>query len=251
MNKYVLWILGLWLVSISISAKDYGIKEKQGVYLPEDIRVFHQENDKHQLADLIDKPTLITFSYFHCSGLCPKLHEGIAEIIQRSDSVVGIDYQVISISIDTSDKIEYGLEMKDSLIAQYNIPEAGEAWDVFLTDGPSLQRLTERIGYSFKADLNDFVHPMASIMVTPKGMVSQYFYGTFFLPWHFQQAISIAGNEETSPSRIKTVKYCYNYEPKENTIVRQIAIFSGISILALVILFYIYLVFAGKHKHSK
>ncbi|NBC82785.1 MAG: hypothetical protein GVY19_05330 [Bacteroidetes bacterium] len=248
MNKYFFGFLLVCLCTAPLFARDYGIVEKQGVYLPGDVYVFRQEGEKFPLKSYIDKPTLITFSYFHCPGLCPDLHEGIAEIIQKTDSVIGIDYQIISISIDTTDLIEYGMEMKDSLIKKYDIPEAGEEWQVFLIDQRSLMALTESVGYSFRTDQNDIIHPVVSIMVSPEGMVSQYFYGTWFLPWHFQQAIQIAGNEETAASRIKTVKYCYNFEPEENTIVRQIAVFSGISMLLMVILFYVYLMATRRKK---
>jgi len=250
MNKTLLFILGgLLLVAAQGIARDYGLVEKPGNTIPDDVYVFFNESNRQPLTGLIDKPTLITFTFFHCNGLCPKWHEGIAEIIDQSDKVLGIDYQVISVSIDTSDKIEYAFVMKDSLIRQYGIPEAGTEWHMFLTDEKSLQKLTNSVGYKFATEKNAFIHPVVSVLVTPNKMISQYFYGTFFMPWHFDQSIEQAANEQTSPPRVKNLKYCHNFEYNENKMVRQIAIFSGIAVLMGVLAFYIYLLVTGRRKN--
>ncbi|NJK87535.1 MAG: hypothetical protein HC906_17680, partial [Bacteroidales bacterium] len=55
------------------------------------------------LSTIIDKPTFISFVYYRCTGLCPRLFEGIAEIIDRSDAEAGDSYQFITISIDETE----------------------------------------------------------------------------------------------------------------------------------------------------
>ncbi len=53
-----------------------------------------------RFEDLIDKPTLLSFVYYDCPGLCSPVMAGIAEIIGKSDLTLGRDYQVITISIE-------------------------------------------------------------------------------------------------------------------------------------------------------
>jgi hypothetical protein len=79
------------------------------------------------------------------------------------------------------------------------------------------------------------------MMITPNRRISQYFYGTFILPMHFQMAVNDARNEVCHASRMKEQKYCYNFIPPVNKAYSIIISSAGIGILAFAVFLFIWL----------
>ncbi|HML86623.1 MAG TPA: SCO family protein, partial [Bacteroidales bacterium] len=77
-----------------------GIYEHLDSFIPNDILLINQDSLPVNLKQLIDKPTVISFVYYNCPGLCSPLLGGLAEVIERSDLELGKDYQVITISFN-------------------------------------------------------------------------------------------------------------------------------------------------------
>ncbi|MGC8866104.1 MAG: hypothetical protein ACP5O2_10335 [Bacteroidales bacterium] len=69
-----------------------GIYEHLDEILPDDIWLVKQDSSLVNLKSLIDKPTVISFVYYNCPGLCSPLLDGLAEVITRSDLQLGKDY---------------------------------------------------------------------------------------------------------------------------------------------------------------
>lgn len=246
----VLFFILTLLNQVILARGEYGVVEKTGNTLETPLLLLDTTYKKTDLNTLLDKPTLLNFTYYHCTGTCDKLMDGMAEIIAKSEYEIGIDYQVITISIDPYDDIHDGLRIKKQLIDSFYIQQARESWNFYVIDSSSLHTLSEFTGYHFWREKLHFIHPQVSVLLCPNGMISQYFYGTWILPWDFQMAVDRAAKEQTGVSRKTKIKYCYNFTPKENLIVRQIAVVSGIFILLFSILLFLYLVLSNK-RHLK
>ena len=223
-----------------LSAQDerFGIKEMSDSHIPSDIPLLNEDSVWVQFGDLIDKPTLLSFVYFKCPGLCSPVMDGIAELIEKSDLTLGIDYQIITIGINYKEPLHLAREKKASYLRTMHSDSVGEWWQFYVTDSASVKHITDAAGWEFKRAGNDFVHSAATIMLTPKRKISQYFYGTFILPMHFHLAVTDAKNEISDASRIKDQKYCYNYIQPLNKPFRIMVSSAGIvTLLAASILF--------------
>jgi protein SCO1/2 len=229
----VIWMLVvLKITSSQIRTDFYGITEKNGTYLPDTIILFDEDSVPVNVVDLIDKPTLISFVYYKCPGLCSPLMKGLAELIDNSDIQAGTHYQIFTISIDAREPPSLAKSMKNSLlVAMKKGSDAEESWKFFTGDAYNIQRITNAAGWQFKRNEVGFIHAMAVILVTPDRMISQYLYGTFFMPMHFQMAVSDAWKGLSVPARIKTLKYCYDYASKTNRNARMVALSFGAFII--------------------
>ena len=63
-----------------------GIYEHLDEYIPKDVVFYNQDSVAVNLNQLVDKPTVISFVYYTCPGLCSPMLGGIAEVMERADS---------------------------------------------------------------------------------------------------------------------------------------------------------------------
>ena len=218
------------LTSATLNAERgyYGITDKNDQNLPETVLMFNEDSVLVNVTDLIDKPTLLSFVYFRCQGFCNRAMEGIAELIDKSDLTPGVHYQVLTISIDDKEKPSTARLVKQKLLEDVHKMEAQEGWKFFTGNSEYIKRITSSAGWYFVRDESGYIHPLATLLITPKHKISQYFYGTFYMPVHFKLAVNDAWMEQSEPPRIKTLKYCYDYKSKANKKVRHLAIGFGI-----------------------
>jgi len=219
----------------------YGILQKTGQVLPEDVILTNENSELVRFGDLIDRPTLLSFVYYECPGLCSPVMNGIAEIIRKSDLRLGRDYQVITISVDYRESASLARSKKASYIKTLQNTGAQQYWQFYVADSTAIKTLTDAAGWEFKRTGNDFVHSAATILVTPHRMISQYFYGTFILPMHFHLAVNDARAELADASRMKDQKYCYNFEKPVNETYSTIVHSAGIGVLVLAAFLFIWL----------
>ncbi|QIA09700.1 SCO family protein [Draconibacterium halophilum] len=101
---------------------EIGVVEHLDDYLPDSILLINEAGEQVWLADLIDKPTILNFVYYRCPGICSPLMEGVAGVMDKSDLVVGEDYQVLTISFDPSETIDLGIRKKKNYLQLMNNP---------------------------------------------------------------------------------------------------------------------------------
>lgn len=219
----------------------FGLNEKGGNYLPDSLFVLNEDSVLVDLNLLITKPTLLSFVYYRCPALCPKTLSGIAELTNYTDAIPGRDYQVITISINHHESTIEARKAKSKYTAEINKNIDPHFWRFYTADSITIRKLTNAVGWDFRETGEDFVHTTSTILITPNRMISQYFYGTYFNYMHFKMSLEKAENEEVEPTRLKTLKYCYNYKPKENKSLLTIFRTFGISLIILVVVLFVYL----------
>lgn len=246
-------LLAILLVSLGlseISAQDirYGIVEKTGNILPGNVMLLNEDSVLVKFGDLVTKPTLLSFVYFKCPGLCSPVMDGIAEIITKSDLKLGQDYQIITIGINYKEPLRLARAKKASYMKILNSSNARRYWQFYVADSATVKKITDAAGWEFKRTGNDFIHSAATILITPHRKISQYFYGTFILPMHFHLAINDAKGELSDASRIKDQKYCYNFTPLPNKAYSLMVSSAGIGILLVAVILFIWLSLTPRSK---
>lgn len=243
MSRFVLsFVVTLALWSVSLQAQDlrYGIEEKTGTRIPNAV-LLTSDSVNVTLSGLIDKPTLLSFVYFRCPGLCSPVMNGIAELIRKSDLQIGKDYQVITIDIDYKEPLVLARTKKQSYLNTLTVKGVGEGWIFCHADSATVKLLTDAAGWEFKRTGNDFIHGAATMLLTPGGKISDYFYGTFILPMEFQMAVDNAAKGLLNTARPKDQKYCYNFTPEKNFPYRLVMSVSGIGLLLALVFLFIWL----------
>jgi protein SCO1/2 len=207
-----------------------------------DLKFVTEKNDTVTLRQLIDKPTILSFVYFDCPGLCSPLLEGVGDVIRKSDMVLGKDYQVITFSFNFRDTPEKAKDKKKRFVEKYSA-DNGEGWIFLTTDSTTIYVITHATGFITKAVGFDFIHPSAIIAVSPKGKITRYLYGITFLPMDVKLAVAEANEGKERPTIQKIMLMCYSYDQDNQRFGLDVTKIIGTVIAFFLILFVlIYLV---------
>lgn len=229
---------------------EVGIVEKLGETIPLDLTFQNEENDTVSLGELIDKPTILSFVYFDCPGLCSPLLSGISEVVEKMDMKLGEDYQVITISFNTKDTPEKARVKKKNFVQK--IGEENRRHWVYLTGSQeNILKATEAAGWKYKPQGLDFAHPSAIILLSPEGKITRYLYGISFLPFDTKMAIIEAQKGIARPTINKILEYCFAYDPGGKTYTLQVTRVVGAFTLIILALVFITLVIRGRRRKAK
>lgn len=228
---------------------EIGIVEHLDEFLPTDIYLIDENNKRVVLTDLIDKPTIINWVYFRCPGICSPLMEGLAKVMDESDMVPGVDYQVLTISFDPRETIDLGIKKKANYLNLVSKKEAiAKGWHFFVSDSLSIAKGTNATGFKYKRTGMDFTHAASICMVSPKGKITRYLNGIYFLPFDFKMAVVESSKGMSAPTINKIMQYCFSYDPVGQAYVLNVTKISGTLILFFAFVFFLVLIFKPKRK---
>jgi protein SCO1 len=227
----------------SKSEPEVNLGGKLDKYIPDSIFLIDEHFQKVNLKSLITKPTIISFVYYRCPGICSPLMDGMSEVMNKSDMVLGKDYQTFTISFSPSETIDLGLKKKINYLHEMKNPNAQEGWRFFCGDSLNLAKATNALGFKYKKTGNDYIHAAGIIMISPDGKITRYLYGTNFLPFELKMAVIEASKGQSGPTINKVLQYCYSYDPHGQRYVLNITTISGIVILFFALIFFFILAF--------
>ncbi len=229
---------------------EIGVVEHLDEFLPDSILLINENSQLVWLADVIDKPTIINFVYYRCPGICSPLMEAVAGVMDKSDLVPGVDYQVLTISFDPTETIELGIRKKANYLnlMSNKVEEAKTGWLFFTSDSASIARATNATGFKYKKTGNDFLHAASLTVVSKEGKITRYLNGMYFLPFEWKMAIVEASKGESGPTINKVLRYCYSYDPEGQTYVMNVTKVSGTLILFFGLILLLILVLMPKRR---
>lgn len=230
---------------------DLGVYEHLDDYLPEDLVFTNLDGQEILLKDIIDKPTVLSFVYFNCPGICSPLLGGITEVIERSDMQLGKDYQVVTISFDPTDTPELGIQKKENYIHSIKDKVDTDHWIWLVGDQENITKATDATGFKYIPQGKDFIHAATIIAISPDGKITRYLHGTYFLPFDLKMSMVEAGKGISSPTVNRVLEFCFSYDPQGKKYVFNVTRVAGIIILflALVLLVSLFLM-KKKNKTS-
>lgn len=240
----------IWTHSQVDQSLEVGIIEHLGSTIPLDLKFVNEKSETVTLREIIDKPTILSFVYFDCPGLCSPLLDGVGDIIKRSDMVLGKDYQVITFSFNFRDTPEKAKEKKKRFTQRYAKGKS-DGWIFLTADSATIFNITHSTGFITKAVGLDFVHPSAIIAVSPQGMITRYLYGITFLPLDFKMSIIEANKEQPRPTIQRVLAICYSYDSESNSFALDITKVTGILIVFFILVFILIFLIIPKKKPAK
>jgi protein SCO1/2 len=247
---FVLLFSLTWRLTAQVDqSPEVGVIEHLGTTLPLDLQFTNEKSEKVTLKQLITKPTILSFVYFDCPGLCSPLLEGVGGVIKKSELILGKDYQVITISFNFRDTPEKAKFKKDRFVERYSKGK-GDGWIFLTTDSTTIFKITNATGFMTKAVGLDFVHPSAIIAVSPQGMITRYLYGITFLPIDFKMAILEASKEQPRTSIQKIMMICYTYDPENKRFGLDVTKITGSIIIFFLLIFIIAYLIKPKIKNN-
>jgi protein SCO1 len=217
------------------------IEQRLNAQLPLDLEFVNETGDKVKLAQLFNsRPVLLAFVYYECPQVCPLVLDGLVRSL-RVLTLAEQDYEVIVVSIDPAETHASAAKKKSQYLTRLSRLDAGPRWHFLTGDASAIRRLTEEAGFRYREEQEaggtQFVHPAASLVITPTGKISRYLYGFDYPPKDLRFAlIEASGNRIGSPLD-QLLLLCYQYDPakgKYTLAILNVLRFSGIAtVLAL------------------
>lgn len=178
-----------------------------------DEEFYDEDGNLVSLKSIIDKPTILTFVYYRCAGICNPLLREMTDVVSKMDLTLGKDYQILTLSFDQDEKPELAKEKKENYLAEIKKPIDPSGWKFFTGDSADIYRFTDAAGFYFQRSGRDWIHAASLIVVSPQGKITRYLYGVKHLPFDVKMAVIEASEGKATPTIAKVLKFCYSYDP--------------------------------------
>lgn len=194
-----------------------GVDERIGVSAPLDAVLFDQSGHRRSLREFLapDTPLLISLAYYHCPGLCDVSLRELASRMRQLGWTLGADYRALTISIDPHDT-QLTAAAKRASVLRFLQQPLDAAWDFTTASEPTLERLTQTLGYRYDYDpgTRQYAHPAVSVVLTPAGTVARYLYGPTIEVRTLELALREARAGRGSPTAWidRTLLACFRYD---------------------------------------
>ena len=193
------------------------VEEKIGENIPLDIELVDEDHNRHQLQDIIDKPTILALVYYYCPMACSVIQGNLANTLNDVPLKLGQDYQVLSVSFDAEETPDDArqAQVNYTKIIRKELPP--NAWRFFTASPQNIRRITAAVGFKYiKTGPHQFIHPNLVTVVAADGKIIRYLYGTRYLPFDIGMAVSEALQGTPGVSIKKILSYCFEYDPQKN-----------------------------------
>ncbi|MGB8929677.1 MAG: SCO family protein [Anaeromyxobacteraceae bacterium] len=189
-----------------------GLREQLGATVPLDLVLHDELGASVRLGDALDKPTLLALVYFRCAGICSPLLNGLTQVVERTGLRPGRDFQVLTVSFDERDTPALAEAKKRNYLAGLSRDFPPDAWRFLTGDAATTKRLADAVGFGFRREGEDFVHPAVVTMLAPGGKITRYLYGISFLPFDVKMAAVEASRGQAVPTASRVLQLCYRYD---------------------------------------
>jgi len=234
----------------SVAVTSIGIDEKLGHAVPLDLTLVAEDGAPVRLAELIDRPTVLVLVYYRCPGICNPLLHGVLEVVGRVDLEPGVDFRVLTVSIDETEGFEDARRKKENLLPSLGRPLPVGGWRFLTGNKAEIDRLADAVGFRFVREGKEFRHPGCMTLLSPEGKVTRYLYGLTFLPFDLEMGIVEAAEGRVGPTINRVLRLCFTYDPEGRTYVFSLLRVVGTMTMLFVGAFAVFLVVTTK-KHRR
>jgi protein SCO1 len=232
------------------TSSSVGIDEKLGSRVALDTALKDENGNDVTLRQYVDRPTILMFNYFRCPGICPVLINNTVNVVNRMQIASGKDYRVIAVSFDPADTPELAREKKANYLNQMRKPFSPDDWHFLTGTAENTRAVADSAGFQYRRQGDMYVHPGALIVLTPKGIVSRYLYGTSFVPADVEIAIQEAAGGQVLPTISRVLAFCYVSDPQGRGRVFSITRFTGAATLVIAGVFIVLVLRSKKRGRS-
>jgi protein SCO1/2 len=234
--------------------REVSIAQRLNEPIPPEI-IFRDENGKSvHLGDYFGKkPIVLSLVYFDCPALCTEVLNGELRTMKAITLDLGKDFDAITVSFEPKDTPELAKAKRDVYAGQYGRPGARESWHFLTGDRPSIDALTQAVGfhYAYDSASRQYAHAAAILVLTPHGRIARYFYGVQYPGRDVRLGLVEASEGKIGTPTDHALLYCYQYDPatgKYGLIVMNVVRAAGVLTVLLLGIF-MFVMFRRERNH--
>jgi protein SCO1/2 len=202
-------------------ADKVAIEQRLDTRIPLELTFADESGQTVSLSRYFDgKPVLLALVYYNCDRLCPLVLEGLARSLRPLDLRAGKDYRVVAVSIDPHEAPALANEKKRLITSRYARLDGNHGWHLLTGTQPAIDALASAIGFRYAIQptarsKDRFIHAAATVMITPQGKVSRYFYGIDYPPRDLRLSMIEASGNRIGSVVDQLLLLCYAYDPAQ------------------------------------
>lgn len=162
------------------------------------------------------RPVILTLAYYNCPLLCTQVLNGLARGVKPLSISIGKDFDVVTVSIDPTERPELASAKKEAYLGRYDRPgpESAAGWHFLTGDAPAIEALAKSVGfrYWYNPRTKLYAHAAGIVILSPTGRISRYFYGFDYAPKDVQFSLKEASTEKVGLPISRILLLCYDYD---------------------------------------
>lgn len=195
-----------------------GVEERLGAAVPLDLTLVSPQGAQATLRDALgaDKPVVLVLAYSDCPMLCNLVLRGLAYAVRGTERRAGIDFEIVTLSIDPEETPEAAASTQRALAAAAGFPGQPERWRYFLGTKAAIRAVADSVGFRFRYDerTDQYAHPAVVFVLTPEGNVSQYLYDIQLDPKALEEALALAASgRQRASTAVRNASTCFRFDP--------------------------------------
>ena len=218
-----------------------GIDQRLNQQVPLDLPFTDEAGRDVRLGDYFGKrPVILALVYYECPMLCTQVLNGMVSALGMLTFDVGREFDVVAVSINPKEGPGLAAQKKQAYLDRYKRPQTAAGWHFLTGKEENIQRLAAAVGfrYAFDETIQQYAHGAGIEVLTPRGVLSRYFYGIEFSVRDLKFGLIEASEERIGTVIDSALLLCYHYDPTTGkygaTAIEAIRIGAVATVLALV-----------------
>jgi protein SCO1/2 len=218
-----------------------GIDQRLNQQVPLDLPFTDESGRAVRLGDYFGKrPVILALVYYECPMLCTQVLNGMVSALGTLTFDAGREFDVVAVSINPKEGPELAAQKKQAYVDRYKRPQTAAGWHFLTGKEENIQRLAAAVGfrYAFDEAIQQYAHGAGIEVLTPRGVLSKYFYGIEFSPRDLKFGLIEASEDRIGTVIDNALLLCYHYDPTTGqygaTALEAIRIGAAATVIALV-----------------
>ncbi|MFK5927490.1 MAG: SCO family protein [Desulfuromusa sp.] len=249
MFRFLIILLFVLSASPTFAADDrVELVEKLGQKIPLQLDFVDSTGKTVRLDQLIDRPTLMVPVFYDCRNVCNMLLGRLSAVLPEVKMEPGEEYNVITFSFDPLETPKMAAHSKKTFLTAMQAPYPKQAWHFLTGNQKNILQLTDAVGYYFKKEGDEFLHPITAFVVSKDGTIVRYLPGQRFSAIDLSMALFEASEGRIGRPIRQALQFCFSYDPEGRRYVFNLMRVSGTVILLTLGSFLLFLILSGRKK---
>ncbi len=193
-----------------------GIDQKLNQQVPLDLAFVDETGRDVRLGDFFGKrPVILALVYYECPMLCTQVLNGLVSSLGVLTFDAGREFDVVAVSINPRETPGLAAQKKQAYLDRYKRPQTAAGWHFLTGKEENIRRLADAVGfrYAFDETIKQYAHGAGIEVLTPRGVLSKYFYGIEFSPRDIKFGVMEASEGRVGTLIDNALLLCYHYDP--------------------------------------
>jgi protein SCO1/2 len=193
-----------------------GIDQRLNAQAPLDASFTDESGREVRLGDYLGtRPAILALVYYRCTMLCSYILNGVVSGLRPLSLRPGRDFDVIAISIDSSEDSALAAAKREHYAKSYSSKLGTDGWHFLTGREKDIRAVADAVGFHYRYDPKTqlFLHGSGVMLLTPEGRVARYFYGVEYTPKDLKLGLIEASANKIGSRVDQILLFCYHYDP--------------------------------------